>query len=98
MIRLNTSGDAVTLAVRIQPRAPQSALRGELEGALKIAIAAPPVDGAANEELVRFLAKFFRISRQSVTIISGQTSRHKVISLKGVTEETVLARLTADER
>jgi len=95
MIRLRTSGDSLTLAVRVQPRASRSAWRGELDGALKIALAAPPVDGAANDELIRFLAKEFGIPRQAVTIISGQTSRQKVVALQGISEETVRARLAA---
>lgn len=97
MIRLNTSGDRVTFAVRVLPRASRTALRGEVEGALKIALAAPPVDGAANEELIRFLARELRLPRQAVTIIAGQTSRQKVVALKGVSEEMVRAALQSGE-
>lgn len=68
----------------MQPRASRSQVTGELDGALKIRLAAPPVDGQANEELIRFLAKLFRVSRQQVTILSGLTSKNKVIGIAGI--------------
>lgn len=98
MIRLNETAAGVSLAVRVQPRASRTMIRGEIDGALKIALAAPPVDGEANEELVRFLARLCAIPRQSVTIISGQTSRQKVVVLEGMTRDGALARLAPDDR
>jgi uncharacterized protein (TIGR00251 family) len=68
---------------------------GEHNGSLRIRIAAPPVDGAANEELVRVLAKTFNVSRSAVTIVSGQTGKVKQISIKGRTNELV-ERLNSD--
>jgi uncharacterized protein (TIGR00251 family) len=62
---------------------------GEHNGALRVKIAAPPVDGAANEELVRVLAKTFDVSRSAVTIVSGQTGKVKQISIKGRTNDVV---------
>jgi uncharacterized protein len=77
----------VTFAVRVQPRASRTEVAGELDGALKIRLAAPPVDGAANEELTRFLAGFFAVSRQQVAILSGATSRNKIVRISGITAE-----------
>ena len=71
------------------PRSSRSEVVGEHNGSLRIKIAAPPVDGAANEELVRVLAKTFNISRSAVTILSGQTGKVKQISIKGRTNEVV---------
>lgn len=68
-------------AVRVQPRASRSGVAGELDGALKIRLAAPPVDGEANEELIRVLAKLFDMPRAQIAIASGQTSKNKLIHI-----------------
>jgi uncharacterized protein (TIGR00251 family) len=60
---------------------------GELDGALKVRLAAPPVDGEANEELIRFLAKLFDVPRRQVSILSGLTSKNKLIRVEGITGE-----------
>jgi hypothetical protein len=85
VIKFTVKDEAITFAVRVQPRASQNAVVGELDGALKVRLAAPPVAGAANEELVRYLAKLFAVPRQQVTIISGATARHKLVRLSGLT-------------
>lgn len=77
----------MTFSVRVQPRASKSELAGEIEGALKIRLAAPPVDGAANEELIAFLAKLFEVPRRQVSIISGATAKHKIIRVEGISGE-----------
>ena len=69
--------------IRVVPRASRSEVTGELDGCLKVRIAAPPVDGAANEEVVKFLAREFARSRADVSILSGQTSRTKRIRVFG---------------
>lgn len=75
----------MTFAVRVQPRASRTEITGELAGALKIRLASPPVDGAANEELIRGLAKFFAVSRQQVSLVSGATSKNKIVRVSGIT-------------
>ena len=77
------------------PRSSRSEVVGEHNGSLRVKIAAPPVDGAANEELIRVLAKTFNISRSAVTILSGHTGKVKQISIKGRTND-VMARLNSD--
>ena len=76
--------------VRVVPRASKSEVVGEHDGALRVRIAAPPVDGAANEELQRVLAKALNVPQRSVEITSGQTSKLKQISVTGATPQMLL--------
>ncbi len=78
-----------TLVVYVVPRARRSAVAGRRGDALRIRVAAPPVDGAANAELVRFLAHRLGVARSRVTITRGASGRRKVIALQGVSAETV---------
>ncbi|MCI0661303.1 MAG: DUF167 domain-containing protein [Acidobacteria bacterium] len=84
MIKFTSRDNGVTFAVRVQPRASRSGVAGELDGALKVRLASPPVDGEANDELVRVLAKLFDVSRAQIEIISGQTSKNKLVWVKGI--------------
>ncbi len=83
---------------RVVPRASKSEIVGELDGALKIRIAAPPVDGAANAELIKLLAKTFEVSKSDIEITSGQTSKTKQIKITNKTREKLLAVLQAKNR
>jgi uncharacterized protein (TIGR00251 family) len=83
-------GGRVRFAVRIQPRAKRSEVVGVHGEALKIRLSAPPVDGAANQQLVNFLADIFAVSRRDIRIVAGESSRSKVIEIDGVTERAVL--------
>ena len=73
----------LTFAVRIVPRASRSEIVGEHDGALRIRIAAPPVEGAANRELVRTLAKIFKLPQNAVEIVSGASSKNKTVRVRG---------------
>lgn len=95
MIKLTAKDTHITFAVRVQPRASQTAITGELDGALKIRLAAPPVDGAANEELIRWLAKFFEVARSRVEILSGETSKQKIIRISGLSAVAAEQKLAA---
>jgi uncharacterized protein (TIGR00251 family) len=81
------------LVVQVQPRARRSEVAGQHGDAIKVRLAAPPVDGAANEELVRFLAERLGVARRAVAITSGLTSRRKHVQVEGISEETAKARL-----
>ncbi|MFL6374956.1 MAG: DUF167 domain-containing protein [Pyrinomonadaceae bacterium] len=81
------------LTVRVVPRASKSEIVGLHDGALKVRIAAPPVDGVANAELVKLLAKAFGIAKAGVEIISGESSKTKRIRIIGATEVAVRAVL-----
>jgi uncharacterized protein (TIGR00251 family) len=69
--------DDLLLSVRVQPKASRDEIIGPLEDALKIRITAPPVEGKANNHLIRFLARTFGVSKSRVEIISGETGRLK---------------------
>ncbi|MCP9440389.1 MAG: DUF167 family protein [Nitrospira sp.] len=83
----------VTLRVYIQPKAAHTECVGLHGDAVKIRVAAPPIDGLANEELIRFLAERCEIPRRRISIQVGATSRQKQVNLAGVSAEWVLARL-----
>ena len=71
-----------TFSVKVRPQAQMTAFRKPLaDGTLKIDLAAVPEDGAANEELIRFLAQEFGVPTSGVEIVSGQTSRKKIIRM-----------------
>lgn len=72
----------LVLAFRVQPGAPRSEVVGMYGDALKIRLAAPPVDGRANDELVRFLADAFGVPRANVTLLRGASSRSKVVRIE----------------
>lgn len=87
--RVTESAGRVRFSVRVQPRASKSELAGEYGDAIRIRLAAPPVDGAANEELVSFLSSIFAVARKSVRILAGETARSKLIEIEGITERAV---------
>lgn len=82
-----TTAEAATLSVRIQPRASKNEIVTLGGGALKIRLTAPPVDGAANEALIRFLADTFSVSKARVEIVSGHTARDKIVRVEGLTND-----------
>jgi len=84
LIEHSVSDGNIIFSVRVVPRASRSEIVGEQDGLLRVRIAAPPVDGAANEELVRVLAKEFGVARRSISIISGHSSRVKKISIEAL--------------
>jgi uncharacterized protein len=88
-IRIVESGDVVTFDVRVQPRASRSEIVGEYGAALKVRLAAPPVDGAANEELIKLLAKEMGVARRDVRILSGASSRTKTVEISGLRKSDV---------
>ena len=91
MIRPTAAG--VEMDIRVIPRAKKTACAGVRDGALLVRLAAPPVDGAANDTLVSFLSDLLQIPRRTLRIVSGETSRRKRVAIDGVTADTVRARL-----
>ena len=81
MIRYLQHDRGLTFAVRVVTRASRSEITGEHNGALRVRITAPPVEGAANRELIKFLSKSFRVPQSAVTIISGSSSRNKIVRI-----------------
>ena len=89
MIGYREENGSLVFAVRVAPRASRTAAAGEHDGALKVRVAAPPVEGAANEELTRFLARALGVSARAVEIVSGHSSRSKRVRVAGATAERV---------
>ena len=85
------------LDVRVIPRAGRSGFAGLRDGALVVKLAAAPVDGAANDELIALLAKTLRIPKRDIALVSGERSRSKRIRIAGLDREGVLARLTGPD-
>ena len=81
----------LTLTLHIQPGAKKTEFAGLHGEALKIRLAAPPVDGKANEALLRFIAEVLHLPKSAVALKSGQTSRHKVLEVNGTTAAAVAA-------
>lgn len=76
-----------TLSVRIQPRSSKNGIVVMEDGGLKIRLTAPPVDGAANEALVRFLADTFSVPKAQVDILSGHTAKNKIVRIEGISRD-----------
>ena len=92
---LKTLDEGISFAVRVVPRAGRTAIAGRRGDAVLIRLAAAPVDGAANDALIAFLASTFERPRRDVTIVSGLASRDKRVALAGLTLEQVSERLSA---
>ncbi|RMH14127.1 MAG: YggU family protein [Gemmatimonadetes bacterium] len=95
-VRDTTSG--VDITVRAQPRASRSEVVGPHGDALRVRLAAPPVDGAANKELVRLLARTLDVPRSAVDVVSGQSGRTKRVRVDGLDAATARARLGLVDR
>ncbi|HEX2600942.1 MAG TPA: DUF167 domain-containing protein [Gemmatimonadaceae bacterium] len=83
------NGDAVRFTVRLQPRASKNEIAGLHGHALRVRVTAPPVDGLANEALIDFLSRALQVPRRNVCIVSGFTSRTKVVEISEVRLETI---------
>jgi uncharacterized protein (TIGR00251 family) len=90
---LRVQADGVLLSVKLQPRASADEIGKPLDNELRIKVTAPPVDSAANEALVKLLAETLGCSRNRVELVRGQTSRHKVVRISGLTPQEVLMKL-----
>ena len=86
----------VVLDIRVIPRSPRTMVDGRRGGAILIRLAAPPVDGAANDALLRFLSDTTAIPLRSIRLVSGEKSRDKRVAVAGLDLPTVLAALRVD--
>lgn len=93
MFTVRDTAQGATFSVKVHPRARKNAITGEVGDALKLALTAPPVEGAANEACVRFLAELLELPRSSVTIAAGESSRQKLIRVAGLSAAEVQRRL-----
>ena len=90
---MTTNETGIVLAVKLLPRAARNEIGPALGNEIKVKVTAPPVDGVANEALVRFLAETLGCPRSAVQIIHGQASRHKTVAIAGMGAAEALARL-----
>ena len=89
------SGNEFRVSLRVQPGAIRSELVGSADGVWRMKVAAPPVKGKANKELIAFLSRVLAINRSALTIVAGHTSRNKVVVIQGLNEEEVVKRLSS---
>jgi uncharacterized protein (TIGR00251 family) len=95
VIPLGSAGAAVTFAVRVVPRAGRTGAAGHRGDALIVRLAAAPVDDAANDELIGYLASVLRHPRRDLAIVSGHRSRNKRIAVSNASPEAVASALSA---
>lgn len=91
---ITATPQGVVIDVRVTTRAAKAGIAGTRDGALLVRLNAPPVEGAANEELIQIVAKALGVARRAVTIVSGERSRTKRVAVAGITREAVEARTT----
>lgn len=92
---LTSTPDGVVISVRVIPRASKSAIDGTRGDAILVRLKAPPVDGAANAELIRVIAAALDVPARSVSIVGGEHARRKRVAVTGIDRTTVEARLRA---
>lgn len=90
---LTDAGGDTLLAVVVVPRASRTVVDGEHDGLLRVRLAAPPVEGAANAALIDHLAKLCHLPKRAVTIVSGDSARRKRVRLAGITPTAVLSKV-----
>jgi uncharacterized protein (TIGR00251 family) len=83
-LNLTTQAGLLLVDVHVVPRAKKSAILGVHDGRLKVALLAPPVDGAANEALIALFASLLGCPRRDVSLLRGDKSRHKTVAIRGV--------------
>lgn len=81
--QVKEGGQVLVLDLYIQPNASQTAVAGMHDGALKIKVAAPPADHQANDKLLEFLRKSFKVTKKQVVLKRGEHSRHKIVEISG---------------
>jgi len=89
-VEVEEKDGGVRFDVRVTPKAQRNRIGGEHDGALRVAITAAPVDGAANDAIIALFAKRLRVPKRAVTIVRGPSSRDKALFINGVTADEVL--------
>jgi uncharacterized protein (TIGR00251 family) len=88
--------NAVRISVRVHPNAARSEVMGFTDGVLQVRVAAPPVKGKANRELIDFLRKRLNVGKSRIALVGGHTARNKVVAIAGLSREEVMTRLSTD--
>lgn len=87
------TGNDIVIKVKIVPGSSKNKIVGVYNDALKITITTPPVEGKANKKCITYLAKYFNVAKSKVEIISGQTSKNKLIKIYDISQENFLERI-----
>lgn len=90
--------EGVTLPLRVQPKAKRNAVLGEQAGALKVGVTAPPEGGRANDAVLALLREAFGLARSQLALLSGQTNRNKLVLVRGVTPQQLIALIEGKGR
>ena len=91
MVNIKETADGVILQVHVVPRSAKSEVAGVQGDALKLRIAAPPVEGQANKECIRFLSDILGIRKKQVVIVGGSKSKNKTIAIEGIRKKDIEA-------
>lgn len=93
MLQIKETPEGVTFPVRVLPRSSRNEIAGEHEGALKVKLTAPPVEGAANKALIEFLSDKLGVAKSGIEIIIGKSGRSKTVRVSGIGADKVLRLL-----
>jgi len=97
-LRIRVKGSSLELALHVQPRARRTEFAGQFNGALKLKVAAPPVDDAANRAVIKFFAALLGLPKSSLAIVSGTKSRGKILRIDGLSISKLTSLLPPDSR
>ncbi|WP_437811805.1 DUF167 domain-containing protein [Sorangium sp. So ce1078] len=97
-LAITERAEGVRISVQVRPKSSRSAIVGVREGALDVSVAAPPVDGAANTELIKVLARALDVRQSDVEIALGASGRSKVVAVRGLNETEARKRLSGAKR
>jgi len=90
---VSISGNGAKISLRVYPNASRNEMVGFIDGVLRVKVSAPPSKGKANRELITFLSRLLGVSKGSINIIKGRTTRNKVVAIDGLNREEVMKRL-----
>lgn len=90
---MNETSKGLEVRVRAVPRASKNEVQGIYDGAVKIRLTTPPVDGKANQALIKFLSKTLKLSKSQIELLQGDTSRHKTLRISGISPAELQSRL-----
>jgi hypothetical protein len=92
-LEIKEMAGAITIKVRVQPRASRNMIAGIYADSLKVLLTSPPVDGEANQACIDFFAEFMEIPKKSVSILAGHKNRNKIVRIDGLNKSCLISRL-----
>jgi uncharacterized protein (TIGR00251 family) len=90
---IQQTADGVIVSVRAVPRASKNAIQGVHDGALKIRLTTPPIDGKANQALIKYLSKTLKVSKSQIELMQGETARNKAFRITGIPKEELIRKI-----